>query len=33
MAARGEVKGGMEMRALVTKIFGGGKFNTAKNKG
>jgi len=33
MAAMGEVKGAMEMRALVTRNFRGGKLNTAKKRG
>jgi hypothetical protein len=33
MAARGEVKGAVEMRALVTRNFRGGKLSTAKKSG
>jgi len=32
MAAKGEVKGAVEMRALVTRNFRGGKLSTAKKR-
>jgi hypothetical protein len=33
MAAKGEVKGEVEMRALVTRNFRGGQLSTAKKRG